>query len=81
MHARLMEELERITLEERRILDGRAAIDRELYMEGTADTVSHQKLLASGRLIALRKEGAQASATSCPTAIIRCRNCSDSSSR
>ena len=54
MHARLMEELERITLEERRILDGRAAIDRELYMEGTADTVSHQKLLASGRLIALR---------------------------
>ena len=54
MHARLMEELERITPEERRILDGRAAIDRELYMEGTADTVRHQKLLASGRLISLR---------------------------
>ncbi len=54
MHAWLLKELERITPEERRILDGSDEIDRALYMDGAADTVSHQKLLDSGRLIALR---------------------------
>ncbi len=43
-----------ITEEEREILNGRADIDRSIYMQGHSNTVNAQKLLASGKLITIR---------------------------
>lgn len=43
-----------ITDEERAILGGDTAIQRQLYMEGKADIINVDKLLPSGKLIAIR---------------------------
>lgn len=50
----ILEELRAITEEERAILEGQAAIDRSLYMEGRLNVVNSQKLLSGGKLITLR---------------------------
>ena len=54
MNAHIMEILSAVTAEEQVILDGRATIDRQLYMRGQDNTINAQKLLASGKLITLR---------------------------
>ena len=43
-----------ITEEERRILDGKETIDRDLYMQSHRDIVRAEKFLSAGRLIAIR---------------------------
>lgn len=43
-----------ITEEERAILGGEDAIQRQLYMEGNADVISVDKMLSPGKLIAIR---------------------------
>lgn len=43
-----------ITAEEQSILDGRTAIDREIYMQGPTNTINARKLLADGKLITIR---------------------------
>ena len=50
----ILEQMSRITEEEMAILDGRTAIDRELYMHGQSNTVNAKKLLSAGKLITLR---------------------------
>ncbi len=50
----LLEKLNKITAEERTILDGRTTIDRELYMRDQGNTINAKKLLSSGKLITLR---------------------------
>ena len=54
MDQRIIERLSRITAEEREILDGRKSIDRDLYMDGSRDVISGEKLLEKGKLIAIR---------------------------
>lgn len=43
-----------VTREEEQILQGAGSIDRDLYMKGTDNRVNAEKLLAAGKLIALR---------------------------
>lgn len=50
----ILRELRTITEEERAILEGEAAIDRSLYMQGRLNVVNSQKLLSGGKLITLR---------------------------
>lgn len=50
----ILEQMSRITEEERAILGGRTAIDRALYMHGQSNTINAKKLLASGKFIMLR---------------------------
>ena len=54
MNAALLEKLSAVTEEERRILRGEAQIDRSLYMDGSRDVISGEKLLEKGKLIAIR---------------------------
>ena len=54
MREELLRQLRVITPEERTILEGRATIDRELYMLGRSNTINAQKLLSSGKLITIR---------------------------
>ncbi len=54
MDAGIRERLSRITEEEREILNGRRSIDRSLYMDGSRDVISGEKLLEKGKLIAIR---------------------------
>ena len=54
MNGEILQSLRQITPEEQAILDGRTTIDRDIYMQGKANTVNAQKLLASGKLITLR---------------------------
>lgn len=54
MNRALLEKLSVITEEERRILAGRTQIDRSLYMDGTRDVISGDKLLPAGRIITIR---------------------------
>lgn len=54
MVSELLKQLQEITEEEQAILDGRNTINRELYMDGSGNTVNAKKLLASGKLISLR---------------------------
>lgn len=54
MDADLLERLSVITAEEQEILDGRAAIDRSIYMQGQGSTINSRKLLSSGKLITIR---------------------------
>ena len=54
MNRELLEKLQGITAEEQAILDGRTAIDREIYMQGQSNTVNAKKLLAAGKLITVR---------------------------
>lgn len=50
----LLERLSRLTEEERAILSGGAAIDRSLYMDGSRDVISGDKLLPPGKAITIR---------------------------
>ncbi len=47
--------LNKITDEEKAILDGKSSIDRDIYMQGKDNTVNSKKLLKSGKLITMRK--------------------------
>ena len=50
----LLEKLSAITAEERRILRGETQIDRSLYMDGSRDVISGDKLLEPGKTITIR---------------------------
>lgn len=50
----LLDELRRISPEERALLDGSGGIQREIYMTGNSDVIDAKKLLDSGRLITIR---------------------------
>lgn len=54
MHESLLNKLSAVSDEERRILAGKKQIDRSLYMDGTRDVISGDKLLPSGRIITVR---------------------------
>ena len=54
MDAKLLSRLSVITAEEQEILDGRADIDRSIYMQGQGKTINSRKLLSSGKLITIR---------------------------
>lgn len=54
MNERILSALQRITPEEQAILDGRTAIDRDLYMQGKSNTINAKKLLSAGKLITIR---------------------------
>lgn len=54
MDMEILDNLRRITEEERSILEGRTTIDRRIYMQGQGSTVNAQKLLSSGKLITIR---------------------------
>ena len=54
MNAEILQKLSEITAEEREILNGRRQIDRSLYMDGSRDVISGEKLLEKGKLIAIR---------------------------
>ena len=54
MNAALLEKLSAITEEERRILRGETQIDRSLYMDGSCDVISGDKLLEPGKIITIR---------------------------
>ena len=46
--------LREITEEERRILNGEAEVDRDLYTSGSDFTIDSNKMLEEGKLIAIR---------------------------
>lgn len=50
----ILERLSQLTTEERAILAGQRSIDRDLYMDGSTDVISGEKLLEKGKLIAIR---------------------------
>lgn len=50
----ILERLSRLTEEERAILEGGASIDRSLYMDGSRDVISGDKLLPPGKTITIR---------------------------
>ncbi len=54
MNKVLLKKLSAVTDEEKRILAGERQIDRSLYMDGTRDVISGDKLLPSGRIITIR---------------------------
>ncbi len=54
MNEAIIERLSRITEEEREILAGRRSIDRSIYMDGSRDVISGEKLLEKDKLIAVR---------------------------
>ena len=54
MQQSILDRLSRITKEEHEILGGRKTIDRSIYMDGSRDVVSGEKLLERGRLISIR---------------------------
>lgn len=54
MDPSIIRRLSQVTREEREILDGRSHIDRSLYMDGSRDVISGEKLLEKGKLIAIR---------------------------
>ena len=54
MNEKLLRKLSAITVEEQKILNGEAKIDRSLYMDGTRDVISGDKLLEQGQIITIR---------------------------
>ena len=54
MQKELLEQLRKITEEEKRILKGEAQVDKELYTSGKDFTVDSKKMLEEGKLIAVR---------------------------
>ncbi|MBQ6541757.1 MAG: helix-turn-helix domain-containing protein [Lachnospiraceae bacterium] len=54
MHESLLKKLSAVTEEEKCILAGERRIDRSLYMDGTRDVISGDKLLKSGQIITIR---------------------------
>ena len=51
MQQALLDQLRKITEEERKILDGEAEVDKDLYTSGRDFTVDSRKMLKEGRLI------------------------------
>ena len=54
MQRELLEQLREITDEERRILNGEAEVDKDLYTSGSDFTIDSRKMLEEGKLIAVR---------------------------
>ena len=54
MNDRIVQRLSAVTEEEREILEGRSHIDRSLYMDGSRDVISGEKLLEKGKSVAIR---------------------------
>ena len=54
MNDNILRRLSVISPEEREILNGRSSVDRSIYMDGSRDVISGEKLLKAGRLIAIR---------------------------
>ena len=54
MNADILKQLEAITPEEQDILEGKAEINKELYMDSTSMVVDRRKLLENGKLIQIR---------------------------
>ena len=54
MNEALLKKLSAVTDEEQAILSGGRRIDRSLYMDGTRDVISGDKLLPAGRIITIR---------------------------
>lgn len=54
MDQNLLQKLSAITEEEARILRGETQIDRSLYMDGSRDVISGDKLLSPGKVITIR---------------------------
>ena len=54
MQRELLEQLREITDEERRILNGEAKVDKDLYTSGSDFTIDSRKMLEEGKLIAVR---------------------------
>jgi AraC-like DNA-binding protein len=54
MNPKIIERLSAVTAEETEILNGRSHIDRSIYMDGSRDVISGEKLLEKGKLIAIR---------------------------
>lgn len=54
LHPFIMERISPVTEEERKILGGQTVIDRDLYMDGTHDIITGDKLLEPGKLITVR---------------------------
>ena len=54
MQRELLEQLREITDEERRILNGKAEVDKDLYTSGSDFTIDSRKMLEEGKLIAVR---------------------------
>ena len=54
MNAALLAKLSSVTEEERKILRGERQIDRSLYMDGSRDVISGDKLLEPGQIITIR---------------------------
>ncbi len=52
---RILNDLKQITAEEQAILDGKQEIDRSLYTNDGGRAFNSARLLASGKLITLRK--------------------------
>ena len=50
----ILERLSRVTEEEQKILRGETKIDRSLYMDGSRDVISGDKLLPPGKTITIR---------------------------
>ena len=50
----ILQKLSRVSAEEKQILGGRSHIDRSIYMDGSRDVISGEKLLEKGKLIAIR---------------------------
>ena len=51
MNSEILKKLSEITDEEKEILKGRTQIDRTIYMDGSHDVISGEKLLGAGRPI------------------------------
>lgn len=54
MQQMLLDQLKKITEEERRILDGVGEVDKDIYTSGQDFTVDSRKMLEEGKLIAVR---------------------------
>ncbi len=54
MKQEILSALAKISAEEQSILDGKAEIDRDLYMESPSNVINSKKLLAEGKLITVR---------------------------
>ena len=54
MDPAILKKLSHVTPEEEAILNGSAVIDRSLYMDGSRDVISGDKLLPTGKMITIR---------------------------
>lgn len=54
MDSKIIDILSVVTEEERKLLSGKAVIDRSIYMDGTRDVINGKKLLDAGKMITVR---------------------------